>query len=303
MKRRHLLLAAPALLALPAIRAQTRESAPDPARAPRLVASFSLLADLLREIAPPGFEVQALVGADADAHVFEPRPSDARRLAEADLVVVNGLGFEGWLDRLVRASGYRGTVVTASRDARVRRAGSAADPHAWLDVTQARRYVATMAAALVARWPAEADTVRRRTADYDARLASLDAQIRQHLDAIPRTRRRVVAAHDAFGYFGDAYGVDFLAARGWNPHAEPSAAAIARLVRQVREQQAHALFLENIADPRLIERIARESGARVGGTLYADALSAPGGPADSYLRLMAHNVRTLADALGPETPR
>lgn len=295
MQRRLLLLAAPSVLLPEAAHAQ--------ARAPRLVASFSLLADLLREIAPPGFEVQALVGVDADAHVFEPRPSDARRVAEADLVVVNGLGFEGWLDRLVRASGYRGSVLTASRDAIVRRAGPAADPHAWLDVAQARRYVATMAAALVVRWPAEADAVRSRAADYDARLALLDAQIRRRLGAIPRAQRRVVSAHDAFGYFGDAYGVDFLAARGWNPHAEPSAAAVARLVRQVREQQAHALFLENITDPRLIEGIARESGARVGGTLYADALSAPGGPADTYLRLMAHNVRTLADALGPETSR
>jgi hypothetical protein len=139
------------------------------------VASFSLAGRHVREVAPPAFEVQALVGADADAHVFEPRPADARRLAEADLVVVNGLGFEGWLDRLVKASGYRGTVVTASRDASRARAGGGADPHAWQDLAQARRYVATVAAALVERWPAEADSVRRRAADYDARLAALDA--------------------------------------------------------------------------------------------------------------------------------
>jgi zinc/manganese transport system substrate-binding protein len=295
MRRRFFCLAAPALLALPAARAQ--------ARAPRIVASFSVLADLLREIVPPGFEVQTLVGVDTDAHAFEPRPSDARRLAEADLVVVNGLGFEGWIDRLVRASGFRGTVVTASRGIALRRAGNAVDPHAWLDVAHARTYVANLAEALADRWPAEAAMVRPRAAGYDARLALLDAQIRQRLAAIPRAERRVVSAHDAFGHFGDAYGVDFLAVRGWNPHAEPSAAAVARLVRQVREQQARALFLENISDPRLIDRIARESGARVGGTLYADALSAPGGPADSYLRLMAHNARTLADALGPETAR
>jgi zinc/manganese transport system substrate-binding protein len=265
----------------------------------RIVVSFSLLADIVRQIAPPAFEVQALVGPDADAHVFEPRPADARRLAEADLVVVNGLGFEGWIDRLIKASGYRGTVVVAIRDVQPRSVGGGIDPHAWQDLARTQRYGATLAAALVDRWPAQAAVVRQRAADYDARLAALDADVRQRLAAVPREQRRVITSHDAFGYFGAAYGVDFLAPQGWNTHSEPSAAAVGRLIQQIRQQRVRALFVENISDPRLLERIARDSGARLGGTLYSDALSAPGGPASTYLDLFAHNARTIASALAP----
>jgi zinc/manganese transport system substrate-binding protein len=263
----------------------------------RIVVSFSLLADIVRQVAPPAFEVQTLVGADADAHVFEPRPADARRLAEADLVVVNGLGFEGWLDRLVKASGYRGTVVVASRDAQPRTVGGGADPHAWQDLARARRYVATVAAALVERWPDQASQVQQRAAAYDGRLAALDAEVRQWLGTVARDQRRVITSHDAFGYFGAAYGVDFLSPQGWNTHSEPSAAAVARLIQQIRRQKVRALFVENISDPRLLQRIATETGARVGGTLYSDALSGPAGPASTYLDLFAHNARSIAAAL------
>lgn len=265
---------------------------------PRVVASFSLLADLARELLPSGARIHALVGPDADAHVYEPRPADARRLAEADLVVVNGLGFEGWIDRLVAASGHRGRVAVASSDIRPRRVGPAPDPHAWQDVSMARRYAQTLAAAFVERWPAQAATIRSRAASYGDRLAALDAQVRRWLDGIPRERRRVITSHDAFGYFGEAYGVDFQAPQGWSSHAEPSAAAVARLIQQIRRQQVTALFVENISDPRLLERIARESGVRVGGRLYSDALSGPGGPASTYVDLVAHNARSLASAMG-----
>lgn len=302
LPRRRWLAAALALATVPAVRAQT------PAPAPRVMASFSILADMLRELAPPDFEIGSLVGPDADAHVFEPRPADSRRLAQADLVVVNGLGFEGWIDRLVRASGYRGTVVVASQgiDAGAKALGGhkhgahdhGVDPHLWQDLGHARRYADTLAAALVARWPARTAEIQARRDDYRARLERLDAQVRTWLGAVPRERRRVITSHDAFGRFGAAYGVDFLAPRGWTTASEPSAAAVARLVRQIREQQVRALFVENISDPRLVERIAKETGARVGGTLYSDALSAPGGPADTYLKLFEHNARTLAAALG-----
>lgn len=299
--RRSWLQAAALVLATPASRLQATDR-------PRVVASFSLLADMVREVAPPEFEVSALVGPDADAHVFEPRPADARRLAQADLVVVNGLGFEGWIDRLVRASGYRGTVVVASHGIRPRQGaghahahghghGHGPDPHAWQDLAQARRYVANVADALAARWPAHEPQVRERAAGYLGRIDRLDAQVRQWLGAVPRAERRVITSHDAFGYFAAAYDVDFLAPRGWTTSSEPSAAAVARLVRQVREQRVRALFIENISDPRLIERIARETGARVGGTLYSDALSGPEGPAGTYLKLFEHNARTLAAAL------
>lgn len=286
--RRALLVALAAAPGVP-LRAQPR---------PRVVASFSILADMLRELLPPGFEVSALVGPDADAHVFEPSPADGRRLAQADLVVVNGLGFEGWIDRLVRVSGYRGRVVVATQGLSGRLEGRAGvDPHAWQDLAQSGRYVQTLTAALEERWPAHHAELRERSHDYQRRLAALDARVRGWLGAIAREQRRVITSHDAFGHFAAAYGVDFLAPRGWSTRSEPSAAAVARLVRQIREQRARALFVENISDPRLIERIAREAGARVGGTLYSDALSAAGGPADTYLRMFEHNARTLAAAL------
>lgn len=308
--RRHLLLSLP-VLAAPAWAA---DAAPRPLR---IVASFSVLADLVRQVAPPDAEVSALVGPDADAHAYAPTPADARRLASADLVVVNGLGFEGWLDRLVRASGYRGPVVVATQGLTPRRSGAAAadsghdhghdhgaaDPHAWQDLAHARRYVATVAEAIARLRPEVAATVRARVTAYTARLDALDAQVRARLGAVPAAQRRVVSSHDAFGYFSAAYGVQFLSPRAWNTDREPSAAAVARLIGQIRQQKLRAVFIENITDARLMERIAAESGAKIGGRLYSDALSAPGGPADTYLRLFAHNAWALADTLGaPPAP-
>jgi zinc/manganese transport system substrate-binding protein len=270
------------------------------AQAPRplqVVASFSILADMLREIAGDAAQVHSLVGANADAHVFEPTPADAQRLAKADLVVVNGLHFEGWIDRLVRSSGYRGPVVEASRGIEPRRLGRAVDPHAWQSLAHAQRYVENMRAALVAAAPAQAAAIDARAAAYRRRIAALDASARAAFDAVPREQRRVVSNHDAFGYLGDAYGVTFISPRAWNTDSEASAAGVASVIRQVRQHQARALFVENITDRRSIERIAQETGARVGGTLYSDALSPPGGGADTYLRLYEHNVKTIATAL------
>lgn len=286
----------------PTAPAATTPAAPAAADTPQLVVSFSILADMAREILPPSITVAPLVGPDADAHVFEPTPADGRRLAQAELVVVNGLGFEGWIDRLVKVSGYRGTVVVATRGVTPRKGGHhGVDPHAWQDLSHARRYVANLRASFVRRWPAQSDEIERRATDYDRRLEGLDSQVRAWLAQVPRERRRVITGHDSFGYFAAAYGVDFLAPRGWSTASEPSAAAVARLVRQIRDSRVQAIFLENISDPRLVRRIAEEGGARVGGTLYSDALSRPGGPADTYLRLFAHNARTIAAALGATT--
>jgi zinc/manganese transport system substrate-binding protein len=288
-RRAFILLGTPAALCGRGAHAQ--------AAPPRVVASFSILADMARELAPGGTEVSALVGPDADAHVFEPTPADGRRLAQADLVLVNGLGFEGWIDRLIKVSGYRGEIVVATAGIPPRRAGAAADPHAWQDLSLARRYVANISAAFARRWPERQGEIDRRRADYLSRIDRLDAQVRERLAAVPRAQRRVITSHDAFGYFGAAYGVDFEAAQAWTTHSEPTAAAVARLVRQIRAGGVRAVFVENISDPRLIDRIAREAGARVGGALYSDALSKPGGPADTYLKLVEHNAHAIADAL------
>ena len=301
--RRQALLGSLALAGLGAWGVRVSASAP----AGRVVASFSILGDMVRALLPADFEVQTLVGPDADAHVFQPRPSHARQLAAADLVLVNGLGFEGWIERLVRVSGYQGTVVSATRGITPRAAGHHAhaghhghhgqDPHAWHDLRLARVYVDNLLQALTARWPARQDELQARAQAYTGRLDALDAEIRSALQAVPRAQRKIITAHDAFGYFGAAYGLDILSPRGWSSASEPSAAAVARLMRQIREHGIRALFLENITDPRLIERIASETGARVGGTLYSDALSSASGPAPTYLALMAHNARTITEAL------
>ena len=274
----------------------------DTVRPLRVVASFSILADMLRNVGGSDVDVAALVGPDADAHVFEPRPADARRLAEADLVAVNGLGFEGWIERLVAASGYRGRVVVASEGITPRRVGTVADPHAWQDLGHARRYVLNLRDALVRARPAQAVAFQARAARYLEQIADLDAEVRRSLDGVPKERRRVITSHDAFGYFAIAYGVEFLAARGRNTGSEPSAADVARLIDQIRAQRVGAILVENITDPRLLERIAREAKATLGGRLYSDALSAPGTEADTYLKLFAHNAgmiaRTLKQASG-----
>ena len=274
-----------------------------PARPLRVVASFSILADLVAQVAGPLAEVTALVGPDADAHVFQPAPADVRRLAQADLVVVNGLGFEGWMTRLIGSAGYRGPVLTCT-DGLPRRApaptAAPADPHAWQDPAHVRHYVARIRDALIAARPAEAETLRQRAAAFDAELVALDRRIRAEIATLAPEQRRLVTTHDAFAAFAAAYGIEFLAAQGWNTDSEPSAADIARLIRQIRRQQIRAVFVENVSDARMVQRIARETGAVVGGTLHSDALSAPGGVADSYLKMMSHNAATLLAGLrGP----
>ncbi|MGQ3050188.1 MAG: metal ABC transporter solute-binding protein, Zn/Mn family [Roseateles sp.] len=287
MKRRTLLAAAGVPLMVEAEKAPLR-----------VVASFSILADLVREVGGPLVAVDSLVGPDADAHVYEPKPRDVRRIAGAELVVVNGLGFEGWLERLLAASGYRGPVVVATDGIKPRLAGLSVDPHAWHDAALAQRYVATLGQALTKARPTARDAITGRAETYAAQLRAASAAVRQRLSRVPREHRRIFTSHDAFGYFGAAYGVDFLSPQGPGTDHEPSAADVAALIRQLRRDRVRAVFAENIANARLIERIAREAGARVGGRLFSDALSGPAGPASTYLKLFKYNADTICAALG-----
>lgn len=299
MRRSHLrqLLAACALLALPQV--ASAQAAPPPLR---VVATFSVLADMVREVGGPAVEVASLVGPNADAHMFAPTPADARRVASADLVVVNGLNYEGWIERLIRASGYKGPVLVASEGITPRRVGRGIDPHAWQSLAHAKQYVENIRAALVAAAPTRRAEIDTRAAAYLQRITALEQDTLARIGRLPAQQRRVITAHDAFGYFAAAYGVEFVSPRGWSTDSEPSADAVARIVRQARAQQVGALLLENISDPRLIERIAREAGVGVGGALYSDALSPPGAAADTYLRMFAHNVRTIVEALEQARP-
>ena len=268
----------------------------------QVVASFSILGDMAREIAGDAAQVTTLVGPDSDAHVYEPSPADARRLVSAELVLVNGLGFEGWMERLVRSSATAARVVTVSQGVMPRRLDGAADPHAWQSLANAKRYVENIRAALVHARPAQAPAIDARAAAYQMRIDALEAASQARFAAIPATQRRVITTHDAFGYFGEAFNVAFIAPQRWSTEAEPSAADVARVIRQIKSQKARALFIENMTDRRLMDRIAQETGVLVGGTLYADALSAPGTAGDSYLRMLAHNVEAVAGALEAAVP-
>jgi len=300
--RRRLLrgLAGLAALALPQVHA---------AEPLNVVATFSILADLTRAAGGERASVRALVGADADAHVYQPTPADARSLGEARLVIANGLGFEGWIDRLVSASGYRGQLLVASDGVEVLHSGeigeaaghhgTGIDPHAWQDPRNVKRYVRNIAAALSRVDPAGAAVYKANAATYAAQLDALDAEFRAAIERLPPQRRRAVTSHDAFGYLARAYGLHFEAPVGVSTDAEASASDIAALIRQIRRDRIPAVFLENISDPRLLERVRAETGARVGGTLYSDALSGPNGPAPTYLDMMRHNLKTLTAALAP----
>jgi zinc/manganese transport system substrate-binding protein len=265
-----------------------------------VVATFSVLSDMTARVGGGRVQVHTLVGHDADAHVYQPTPADARTIAQARLVVANGFGFEGWIARLIKSSGYRGQVLIAAEGVKTlaRQHGERdPDPHAWQDLANALRYVDNIAQALGEIDPAGLAEYRTNASKYKNEISALDADIRQRFAAIPMARRKVVTAHDAFAYFSRAYGIAFISPVGINTDAEPSAADVGRIIEQIRRERIPAVFMESISDPRLLERIRQESGARIGGVLYSDSLSKPGGPAASYLDMMRHNAKTLAAAL------
>jgi zinc/manganese transport system substrate-binding protein len=262
-----------------------------------VVASFSILGDFVRTIGGDRVNVTTLVGADSDVHVYTPAPSDAKRVADAKLVIVNGLGLEGWLPRLVQSSGSKAQVVTASAGIAPLKLGSAADPHAWQSVPNARVYVTDIANALVAADPDDADFFRAQAKAYLDKLETLDREVREAVAKIPADRRKVISTHDAFGYFAAEYGIQFVAPLGVSTETEPSARDIAAIIGQIKAQKIPAVFLENISDDRLIRRIAAETGAKVGGTLISDGLTGEKGPAPTYIDMVRHNIKALTSAL------
>jgi zinc/manganese transport system substrate-binding protein len=288
----------------------------------KVIASFSILGDLVKQVGGDHVDVTTLVGPNGDAHVYEPTPADARNTAAAGLVVVNGLGFEGWLDRLVEASGYSRPVAIASdgvtpikpgveesHEHEAEREGGEedheeaehdhgdTDPHAWQSVANTEIYVQNIAAALCHADAADCADYQANASAYVEELMALDASIKAGFAAIPDEKRKVITTHDAFGYFAQAYDVTFLAPQGVSTDAEASAADVASLIEQVRQEGVTALFVENISDPRLIEQIGRETGAQPGGELYSDALSEPDGAAGTYIDMMRHNANLLQSAM------
>jgi zinc/manganese transport system substrate-binding protein len=272
----------------------------------KVIASFSILGDLVKNVGGDRVEVATLVGPNGNAHVYAPSPGDAKKVADAKLVFVNGLGFEGWLERLVKASGTKAPIVIATKGIKpLERTGDhdhdhdhgRADPHAWQSVANAKIYIANIRDALIAADPAGKDAYLANAAAYLAKLDALEREVREVIAKIPADRRRVLTSHSAFGYFQNAYGVNFIAPQGVSTEAEASAKDVAAIIAQIKKQKAAAVFLENVTDPRLVEQIARETGAKVGGTLYSDALTDDKGDATTYIDLIRHNLRQLASAL------
>lgn len=271
------------------------------------VASFSILGDLVRQVGGERVAVEVLVGPGSDAHVYSPKPAQARQVGQAQLVFSNGMGFDGWMARLLKSAGFKGRHVVASEGVTPLQSvpghdghghgHAAADPHAWQDAALVQTYVANIAKGLCAADAAGCETYRRNAESYSVQIKALDQEIRSAWGAIAAPQRLVISSHDAFGYYASAYGVRFLAPQGVSTDSEASAQGVARLVRQIRQEKARALFVESIADPRLIEQIARETGLKASTAgLYSDSL-APAGEAASYLGMMRYNTRVLTAAI------
>lgn len=288
----------------PTLHAQT----PEPVKA---VASFSILGDLVKQVGGDRVTVDVLVGPGSDAHVFQPTPSQARLVGQAQIVFSNGLGFEGWMSRLLNTASYKGQHVVASQGIKPLKAEGGdhgpghkhghhhdeADPHAWQSVANVITYVGNIAKGLCAADAAGCDTYKKNATAYTAELQALDTEIKAAWAAIPAAQRKVITSHDAFGYYAKAYGVRFLAPQGMSTESEASAKGVGQLVRQIKRENIQALFVESISDARLIEQIGRETGVKPAGELFSDSLSDAQGPVPSYVAMMRFNTQALTKAI------
>ncbi|WP_336793429.1 metal ABC transporter substrate-binding protein [Pantoea anthophila] len=291
MKKLPVSLALAALFATPLAMAKTVD----------VVASFTVLADIVSQVGGDHVKVKSLVGPDGDPHTFEPTPQDSQALAKADLVFVSGLGLEGWMDRLVSASGYHGQPVVASAGVTTRsmeeEGKTITDPHAWNSMQNGVIYATNVMNALVKADPEDAAAIRQRGQNYIQQLQALDSWAKTAFDKIPVEKRKVLTSHDAFGYFGQRYGVTFLAPVGFSTEAEASASNVGDLITQLKQQYITRYFIENQTDPRLVKQIASATGAEPGGELYPEALSPASGPAPTYQAAFKHNVNAMLKSM------
>jgi zinc/manganese transport system substrate-binding protein len=271
----------------------------------KAVASFSILGDMVRQVGGDRVEVITLVGPDGDAHVYEPTPADAKNLAASQILFTNWLGFEGWMDRLQKSSGFKGKAVVASTGVKPRtmleeeggKSEKITDPHAWQSLANGRLYVANIRDGLIAIDPDGKSTYEANANAYLDAIAKEETDVKTALATLPKDRRKIITSHDAFGYFGAAYGLEIIAPEGVSTESEASAQDVAKIIRQIKQEKIPAVFMENITDHRLLDQIASETGAKIGGELYTDALSPPDGPSPTYLDIFRHNIGTLTAAL------
>ncbi|CNE67755.1 metal ABC transporter solute-binding protein, Zn/Mn family [Yersinia kristensenii] len=291
MKYLPISLAVAALLSSPLAMAKTVEA----------VASFSILGDIVKQVGGEHVNVVTLVGPNGDPHGFEPTPKNSKQLSKADVVFVSGLGLEGWLERLITASGYKGQVAIASTGVDTRKMDEegkmVTDPHAWNSMANGIKYANNVMNALIVADPEDADYFRKRGGEYIQQLEKLDAYAKAQFAAIPIGQRKVLTSHDAFGYFSQEYEVKFLSPVGFSTESEASASGVAALINQIKKEKIKTYFIENQTDPRLVKQIAGASGAQAGGELYPEALSVADGPAATYAEAFKHNVDTIVDSM------
>lgn len=262
-----------------------------------VVASFSILGDMVEQVAGDRANITTIVGPDADAHLYTPNAGDAVAVTEADLIITNGMGFETWSATLIETSGTKATIAVATAGIEPLLVDGEVDPHAWNSLTNGIIYVNNIEAALSAASPADAPMFKKNADAYRAQLMALHNRALSDIARLPADKRVVVTAHDAFGYLASAYGLSFLAPQGIDTEAEPSAKELAELITFLNERGAGALFVENIANSDLIAQISRETGIKIGGRIYSDALSVKGSPATSYLAMFTHNLELLTKTL------
>ncbi len=263
----------------------------------RVVTSFSILEDLVKELGGQYVSVVNLVGRNSDAHMYQPKPSDAVAIAKADLVVFNGLGFEGWIPRLIKNSGYKNQQIIASRGVDAIKNGKEIDPHAWQSFHNIRLYIQNISQMLIQLRPQHVEALTKRQQKYLDSVSNLEQRLKKQFASIPPNKRIVVTSHDAFGYLGREFKIQFLAPLGLSLEVEASAEDVATIIDQIREQNVKALFVENINNPRLLELISAETNVTIGGRLYSDALSEVEGPASTYLKMMRYNIESLINRL------
>lgn len=272
----------------------------------KVIATFSILGDLVRNVGGDRVEVTTLVGPNGDAHVYSPTPADGRRLTESKIVFANGLKFEGWINRLIKSSGTKATTIEAAKGVKGLQSEedqghghhhAGLDPHAWQSIANAKLYVANIRDALIAADVDGKAVYEANAAEYVKKLDAVEAEIKDLVARIPADRRRIITSHDAFRYFEDAYGIDFISPQGVSTDSEASAKDVAKIIQQIRREKIKAVFVENVSDARLMERIAKETGAVIGDRVYSDALSEPDGPAGTYIDMMRHNIRAFSTAL------
>jgi zinc/manganese transport system substrate-binding protein len=262
----------------------------------KAIATISIIGDVLKNVARDSVNLIVLVGANGDAHEYEPIPADSVNIAKADIIFENGLHLEHWLDKLYTASGSKAKRIVVSQGVTPRifeNNPQETDPHAWQDVTNVIIYTQNVRDALIAIDPANKDKYFANAKDYIEKLQSLDSWVKAELALIPVEKRKLVTNHDALGYFANRYGFKIIGAvipSATTEAADLSAQQTIQLLEIIKSNGVHAIFSENMANPNLVETLSKEAGVQVGPDLYTDTLDPVGSQGDTYLKMIRYNV-------------